>query len=58
VANHLKQMKIKSLIANVGVTAVLTLVLPSSGSIQDMVQNAAVSITLAEYATKLLDKND
>jgi len=51
-------MKIKSLIANVGVTAVLTLVLPSSGSIQDMVQNAAVSITLVEYATKLLDKND
>jgi len=58
VASHLEQMKIKSLIANVGVTAVLTLVFPSSGSIQDIVQNAAVSITLVEYATKLLDKND
>jgi hypothetical protein len=58
VASHLEQMKIKSLIANVSVTAVLTLVLPSSGSIQDIVQNAAVSITLVEYATKLLDKND
>ncbi|MEG4424934.1 MULTISPECIES: hypothetical protein [unclassified Microcoleus] len=51
-------MKIKSLIANVGVTAVLTLVPPSSGSILHMVEKAALSITVVEYVTKLLDKND
>lgn len=51
-------MKIHSLIANIAVTAVLTLLPPSSGSIQHMVEKAALSITVVEYAAKLLDKED
>jgi len=51
-------MKMHSLVANIAVTAVLTLLSPSSGSSHNMVENTAVSITLVEYATKLLDKKD
>jgi hypothetical protein len=51
-------MKISSLIANIAVTAMLTVLSPKAGSIQYMVENAALSITLVEYATKLLDKED
>jgi hypothetical protein len=50
-------MKIQSLIASIAVTAVLTLLPPSSRSIE-MIEKLAVSITLVEYAKTLLDKQN
>jgi hypothetical protein len=50
-------MKIHSL-TDLVVTAVMTLVLASSGSIQPIVENAAISITIVGYVKKLLDKKD
>lgn len=50
-------MKIHSL-TDIVVTAVMTLVLASSGSTQPIVENAAISITILGYVKKLLDKKD
>jgi hypothetical protein len=43
--------------ANIVVTAILTLAPPSSG-IQNMIYNVAASVALVEWAAKLLDKKD
>jgi hypothetical protein len=51
-------MKLKSLIITTALTVMLTLLSSSSGSIQDMAESAAVSITLVEYAAKFLTKKD
>jgi hypothetical protein len=51
-------MKIHSLMANVGVIVLLSLLSPSLGSIQRMAEHAALSITLVEYVTKLLKKEE
>jgi hypothetical protein len=52
-----KNMKIQSLMANIALTAMLTFLPLSSGSIQ-MLEKLAISITLVDFATKLLDKED
>ena len=44
--------------ANIALTAVLTLLFASSGSIQHIVENAVMSISLVDLVAKLLDKED
>jgi hypothetical protein len=49
--------KTRYLMANIVVTAILTLAPPSSG-IQNIIYNVAASVALVEWAAKLLDKKD
>lgn len=56
---HLENMnKTQCLMANIALTAVLTLLFASSGSIQHIVENAVMSISLVDLVAKLLDKED
>jgi hypothetical protein len=57
VVNHQQKMKTQSLRANIALIAMLTLLPLSSGSIQ-MLEKLAISITLVDFATKLLDKEN
>jgi hypothetical protein len=50
--------KIQCLTVNIALTAVLTLLPGSSSSIRHIVENAVMSISLVELATKLLNKED
>ena len=57
VVNHQQKMKTQPLMANIALIAMLTLLPLSSGSIQ-ILEKLAISITLVDFATKLLDKED
>jgi len=57
VVNHQQKMKTQSLMANIALIGMLTLLPLSSGSIQ-MLEKLAISITLVDFATKLLDKEN
>jgi hypothetical protein len=52
-----KMNKTRYLMANIAVTAILTLA-PSSSGIQNMIHNVAASVALVEWAAKLLDRKD
>jgi len=52
-----KDMKLKSLIINIALTTVLSLLPPSSG-IPNIVYNVVASVALVEYVAKFLDKKD
>jgi hypothetical protein len=50
--------KFQWLVANIALTAVLTLLPPSLGSIRDIVENALISINLVEWTTKFVDNKN
>jgi hypothetical protein len=50
--------KIKSLTAYIVITSALTFWPTSLGSIKPILDNAVISISLVELATKFLDKED
>jgi hypothetical protein len=55
--NHQQKTKTQSLMANIALIAMLTLLPLPSGSMQ-ILEKLAISITLVDFATKFLDKED
>jgi hypothetical protein len=52
------KVKIQSLMVNITVSAALILLFPSSDSIKQRIEDAALNILVVECVTMLLDKGD